>query len=54
MCLREGPLPRAGLQSMDSRRLDGVSDELIVPMAVICAIRLQLWELDIREFRCPI
>ena len=52
MCLREGPLSNYGLQGREAKRIDGVADDLLVPMAIVSAMRLQAWDWDLRGFKC--
>jgi len=61
MCAREGELSDYKLGRRSSKLRDsgyreegqesgGISDDLLVPMAVISAERLRTWEMDLREF----
>jgi hypothetical protein len=49
MCLREGPIQPQTLERTDE---GAVADELLVPFAIISALRHQVWESRRRQFEC--
>jgi hypothetical protein len=49
MCLREGPIQPQTLEHTDE---GAVADELLVPFAIISALRHQVWESRRRRFEC--
>lgn len=49
MCLREGPIHMQTLEHTDKGE---VADELLVPFAIISALRHQIWETSRRGFEC--
>lgn len=49
MCLREGPIQPQTLERTDE---GAVADELLVPFAIISALRHQVWESRRRRFEC--
>jgi hypothetical protein len=51
MCLREGPItPQTVGENIADK--DKVADELMVPLAIIAALRYRVWESHGRDFEC--
>ena len=49
MCLREGPINPQTEGDTDKK---AVADELMVPLAIISALRHRVWESNGRQFEC--